>query len=321
MGREIKRVALDFEWPIDKVWKGYINPHYDVYSEKCSECDYGCSKEYIAQQNKWYGYTSFKPEENGSKPWSPTDPRIVEIIGRKVDRDLDSWRNYAVEHARLTAYDGEIDRDFIVYVEAVRMCAIYNKAWQYHLNQEDVQILVDAGRLMDFTRRPVNEEQHKKLEETGGHWMKEYNGYTPSPDEVNLWAMQGIGHCSTNAYTIIKTYLDREGLPSQCSNCDDGLIWDKEGKKLYDEWEDYDPPEGPGYQLWTTTNEGAPMTPVFKTPEELARYCVDHGVSSFGYQTEKYDTWLKWAKNTGWAPTAVMENGEIKSGVKAVGDK
>jgi hypothetical protein len=28
MSREIKRVALDFEWPLNKVWKGYINPHY-----------------------------------------------------------------------------------------------------------------------------------------------------------------------------------------------------------------------------------------------------------------------------------------------------
>lgn len=28
MGREIKRVALDFEWPLSKIWKGYVNPHY-----------------------------------------------------------------------------------------------------------------------------------------------------------------------------------------------------------------------------------------------------------------------------------------------------
>ncbi len=28
MSREIKHVALDFEWPLKKIWKGYINPHY-----------------------------------------------------------------------------------------------------------------------------------------------------------------------------------------------------------------------------------------------------------------------------------------------------
>ena len=28
MGRELKRVSLDFSWPLETVWDGYINPHY-----------------------------------------------------------------------------------------------------------------------------------------------------------------------------------------------------------------------------------------------------------------------------------------------------
>lgn len=35
MGRELKRVPLDFDWPAGKTWKGYVNPHY----EKCNPCD------------------------------------------------------------------------------------------------------------------------------------------------------------------------------------------------------------------------------------------------------------------------------------------
>jgi hypothetical protein len=31
--RTVKRVALDFEWPKGKVWKGYVNPHF----KKCPE--------------------------------------------------------------------------------------------------------------------------------------------------------------------------------------------------------------------------------------------------------------------------------------------
>jgi len=34
MGREVKRVALDFDWPMDKVWDGYVNSHY-VPCEAC----------------------------------------------------------------------------------------------------------------------------------------------------------------------------------------------------------------------------------------------------------------------------------------------
>lgn len=38
MSREIKRVALDFDWKMNKVWKGYMSPE-DLQGEKCAECD------------------------------------------------------------------------------------------------------------------------------------------------------------------------------------------------------------------------------------------------------------------------------------------
>ena len=34
MGREVKRVPLDFEWPLNKPWQGYLNPH----DAQCSAC-------------------------------------------------------------------------------------------------------------------------------------------------------------------------------------------------------------------------------------------------------------------------------------------
>jgi len=40
MGREIKRVPVDFDWPLHKVWDGYLNPHYK-YSTKCPWCKNG----------------------------------------------------------------------------------------------------------------------------------------------------------------------------------------------------------------------------------------------------------------------------------------
>lgn len=35
MGRELKRVPMDFDWPLDKVWSGYINDRY----KRCPDCD------------------------------------------------------------------------------------------------------------------------------------------------------------------------------------------------------------------------------------------------------------------------------------------
>jgi hypothetical protein len=39
MGRELKRVPLHFEWPINKVWKGFKNPHYDGHCSNCPDCN------------------------------------------------------------------------------------------------------------------------------------------------------------------------------------------------------------------------------------------------------------------------------------------
>lgn len=38
MGREIKRVPLDFDWPLRKTWEGFVNPHYD-HRRSCPFCD------------------------------------------------------------------------------------------------------------------------------------------------------------------------------------------------------------------------------------------------------------------------------------------
>jgi len=37
MGREIKRVPLDFDWELDKTWEGFLNPHY----RDCPDCESG----------------------------------------------------------------------------------------------------------------------------------------------------------------------------------------------------------------------------------------------------------------------------------------
>ena len=38
----------------------------------------------------------------------------------------------------------------------------------------------------------------------------------------------------------------------------------------------FDPPEGEGYQLWGTTSEGEPRSPVFETLDELCEWCAEN---------------------------------------------
>ena len=46
----------------------------------------------------------------------------------------------------------------------------------------------------------------------------------------------------------------------------------------------YDPPGGEGYQLWETTSEGSPLSPVFTSLESLCVWC-ERNATTFGKYT------------------------------------
>jgi len=57
-------------------------------------------------------------------------------------------------------------------------------------------------------------------------------------------------------------------------------------------WKPTEPPMGDGYQLWETTSEGSPISPVFSTPEALAEWC-ETNATLFAGQGASYDEWLR----------------------------
>lgn len=63
MGRQIRRVPLDFDWPINVIWKGYIYPFNPAQCYGCKEDDkggsYGYSKEAQEIQKQWYAFDNF----------------------------------------------------------------------------------------------------------------------------------------------------------------------------------------------------------------------------------------------------------------------
>lgn len=70
--------------------------------------------------------------------------------------------------------------------------------------------------------------------------------------------------------------------------------------------------------MYETTSEGTPISPAFRTPEELARWLADNKASAFGSMTASYESWLEVARG-GWAPSAIYtpETGLV-SGVEGV---
>ena len=115
-----------------------------------------------------------------------------------------------------------------------------------------------------------------------------------------------------------------------CPTCDgEGKVYpkvdppayelDKAPKWIDDTWSG----ERYGWQMWETTSEGSPISPVCDTPEELARWLADSGASSFGSMTATYEQWLSMITSSGYAPSAMLDTstGIMVSGVEAVAEQ
>jgi hypothetical protein len=68
------------------------------------------------------------------------------------------------------------------------------------------------------------------------------------------------------------------------------------------------------YQMYEDTTEGTPISPVFATPEELARWLADNEADAFGGMTATYEQWLRVCQG-GYAPSMVVDAHGMRSGV------
>lgn len=330
MGRELHRVALDFEWPLKKVWKGFLNPYFE-HCHKCPRCKNGYNAYGQLLNDLWYGFQEhgyFSPEDNGSTAFKPDNKYVRELAERHVLQSPE--------------YYGRGERAIVT--EAQRLCNHYNKAWSHHLNQDDVNALVESGRLWDFVRVKLRETTEEDIRthayflwvEAGcpegdgtefweesvadheNYWLPYNNGYIPTAQEVNEWSLCSSGHDSINNGICVRARAEREGKETTCSFCKGhGSYWESpEYEKLADEWTEEKPPAGEGYQIWETVSEGSPVSPVFETPEELARWMVNNDRSVT--KDTNYEGWLRFINGPGWAPSMIGTSEGLKSGVAAI---
>ena len=99
---------------------------------------------------------------------------------------------------------------------------------------------------------------------------------------------------------------------------DDGTYEDWAGTRPEesDYMPDWPEAERTHLMMYEDTTEGTPISPAFLTPEELARWLVDNGASSFGSSTGSYEGWLAVAQG-GWAPSMIVTPAGITIGVDA----
>jgi hypothetical protein len=305
VGRQLRRVPLDFEWPLHKVWHGYINQFFSA-SQKCPACA-GMGYSIIARelQNIWYGRgdIQFHPQDRGSIPFTPEHPVIHQLAKRNTDHSILSRRTTAYGHLTI------MPRDMALHREALRLCDLFNGSWSHHLNDDDVAALVKNSRLHDFTHDFIK----------GRGWIEKNPPVIPSAHDVNAWSLAGFGHDSINQYCCVEAECQRMGQPLNCELCGGGCqLWPSdEAKKLYDDWECTHPPEGDGYQMWETTSEGSPISPVFAAPEELAVWLSKNRKDTVDEDTTA-DQWLAFIRGPGWAPSFIGGPDGLLTGVEAI---
>jgi hypothetical protein len=303
--RIVKRVSLDFFWPINETWKGYFNPH-PCPDSNCPSCEgTGLTPRARQLEKDFYDLDGFGLRWSYNYGFDPN--------GRPANRP--PWQ---------------------ILGDCYK--------WSDKITQDEVLALVKASRLYDFTHTWSNEDGWKlKIWETKGFFCKQcYEGVPqlspehlschctkcdkemillegndlrllmPFAEEVNEWEKKGGLHChdGINRSILIKTRAKRLGIWGLCRypKCrGNGYIpyKDKRIRRKSRKWKAYEPPTGQGWQLWETCSEGSPQTPVFVTAEKLAEYCEDNATISSDEKLTK-EQWLKLIKEDNVESASMM---------------
>lgn len=231
MGREARRVPLDFDHPLHEVWPGYLMPD-DLSQPRCGDCD-----------------------GTGQTP-----------AGR--------WVSDLAAAAVLLADD-------LTYQQRGLPLHPYIARMSNH----------------SYGTRPSPDIR----EFVGGLTGEHHPGPLGAPDA---------------GYRAARKLIEAAGLPESwglCPACDgEGAVEAYPGQQAAaDAWEPTDPPVGDGWQIWETTSEGSPITPVFRSAEALADHCADTGVSMFGEYTADRDKWLGIINGTDIAAVQIAPGGVI----------
>lgn len=252
MGREIRRVPLDFDWPLDTIWEGFLMPDR-LDSLPCPACDHG----------------------QGSSGWT----------------------------AEATA----LDRTFYP--------GYGHTGWHDKLEQDEVDRLVREGRLRQLMwREPTPDNPRDREWVTVPRTAAEVNAANAPGSSI----FDNLNHDCINRGILVAFRCEKLGAPSTCGQCDGrGGVEAYPGQRAEAEaWEPTNPPAGEGWQLWETTSEGSPISPVFASADLLAEWMA---------QPERGRDWVPQEAarkfiDAGWAPTAMGNAAEgIRPGVEAIG--
>lgn len=290
MNRELRRVPLDFDWPIDKVWKGYVNPH-DCPDCPDPNCAFGYTRSgYWLKNMIWMHFLHAVDDMHHGKihPWR---------VERCVYNDVYPTGGIEPFLERLSAGDGTPVQNA---ANTIIDLAGLDRTWG----------TVDGE---PTSARKVLEDFLDTLLSRGTRW---HEPILPSGDIVELCTKlvgngsSPFGYSDLDAHRLIDKLSKKLGFKEKWRTCKTCKGKASIPSKEYKKWKPFEPPKGKGYQLWETISEGSPITPVFSTKEALLDYLVGHGKKFVGRQLSRGE----WQKVLGSdCPAVGVETGEIRA--------
>lgn len=254
MGRELKRVPLDFDWPLNKNWRGYLNPHWKPCPKEGTECFGG---------------------ETAAGKWLDALTRLIAMLGSQ---------------AKEAPYAEQMKERGILYPHP------YLEEWQQAPRQEIPSAVSKELREID--------DHPTKMRRLHAYLQKNPPQLLPLTNEL-LQLVEGLAgqEISTmggggDSWAIAKKLRKVAKVPKSWGTCPvcEGHGIDPAARPNYEAWEREDPPEGDGFQLWQTTSEGSPVSPVFGTLEALCEW-AEKNATTFGSFTATAAEWQQMLDN------------------------
>ena len=248
MSRDVRRVPLDFDYPLGGTWQPYQRPA-SLALPKCPTCHgtgSNAAYEWLYQLMYRLGMAAHdvlvdQPRGKPMHPWLVEGPNLPTF---RVTRPVTDAERIAAQQ--------EIERS-----EALGEAA-------HHLLYSAVE--PGSTTLIGYDVVRPDEALAELVIALSG----EPRDRLASP----------FSGGSTTAYAMANAVAAVAGLDPEtwhkCRACNgEGNVGTVEQRAAADAWEPTEPPTGEGWQLWQTVSEGGPISPVFSTPEELVTWLVE----------------------------------------------
>lgn len=259
MSREVRRVALDFDWPIGEIWSGYLMPEA-LRLPQCPACE--------------------------GSGWGP--------MARQLNESFYALGYHGAERQRMQ--------------------------WNNKITDEEVELLANEGRLHQWRLRMWVKSDPPEIDEDGhpkGSWIRTERPM-PTATEVNAAEDHNFVHDAINRGILVQHRCRQRGHDPECLLCKGtGNVGTEEQRAAEKVWKQTEPPAGEGWQLWETTTEGSPKSPVFATGEELAQW-MSQNPCGFAGSRISLQVAREWVHESGWSPSMIVtDKGGIMDGITA----